>query len=78
MLKVTQNKLIMFILDLNPRARVGHRHVQSRNWLPVNKKVEQISLCHLFKIKHKLAPAYMDYHLVPQDTVHYSTSLSQK
>ena len=24
----------------------------------------------MFKIKHKLAPAFMDYHQVPQDTVH--------
>ena len=30
-------------------------------------------------MKHKLAPAYIDYHLAPQDTVHsYSTRLSQK
>jgi len=40
---------------------------------------EQIILFHVLKIKHKLAPAYMDYHLVPQNTVHsYSTSLSQR
>jgi len=76
-LQVTQNKLIMFILDLNLRANVGHQHFQSLNLLPVNKRVEQIILCHMFKIKHKLAPAYMDYHLVLPDTVH-STRLSQR
>jgi len=33
----------------------------------------------MFKSKHKLAPAYMDCHLVSQDTAHsYSTRLSQR
>ena len=69
-LQVTQNKLIRFILDLNPRAHVGHQNVQSLNLLPVNKRAEHIILCYMFKIKHKLAPAFMDYHQVPQGTVH--------
>jgi len=67
--------LIRFILDLNAGAHVGHQKFQSLNLLPVKNGV----LCHVFKIKHKLAPAYMAYHLVPQDTVHsYRTRLSQR
>ena len=71
--------MIKFILDLNAGADVGHQNFQSLNLLPVKNGVEQIILCNVLKIKHKLAPAYMDYHLVPQDTVHsYRTRLSQR
>jgi len=36
-------------------------------------------LCHVFKVKHKLAPSYMNSFLVSQNTVHsYSTRLSEK
>jgi len=57
-LQVTQNKLNMFILDLKLRDHVGHQQFESLNWLPVNKRVEQVMLCHVFKVKHKLAPSY--------------------
>lgn len=78
-LQVTQNKLVRFILNLEPRAHVGQQHFETLNWLPVNKRVEQIMLCHVFKVKHNLAPDYMDYFFTSQDTVHsYSTRLSQK
>ena len=78
-LQVTQNKLIRFILDLKPRDHVGHQQFESLNWLPVNKRVEQVMLCHVFKVKHKLAPSYMNSFLVSQNTVHsYSTRLSEK
>ena len=63
-LQVTQNKLIRFVLNLDPRAHVGHQQFESLNWLPVDKRVEQIMMCHTFKIKHNLAPDYMDYCLV--------------
>jgi len=63
------------ILDLNQRAYVGHQNFRVLNLLPVHKRVKQIILCHVFKIKHKIAPAYIDYHLVSHDTVHsYSTN----
>jgi len=33
----------------------------------------------MFKLKNNIAPAYMIYHLVPQDTVHsFSTRLTQR
>jgi len=36
-------------------------------------------LCHVLKVKHKLAPSYMNSFLVSQNTVHsYSTRLSEK
>ena len=50
-------------------------HFKTLNWLPVDKRVDQIILCHVFKIKHGLAPDYMRERFILQDTsVHqYST-----
>jgi len=77
--KVTGYKLIRFILDLKPRDHVGHQQFESPNWLPANKRVEQVMLGHVFKVKHKLAPSYMNSFLVSQNIVHsYSTRLSAK
>ena len=71
--------MIRFVLNLDPRAHVGHQQFESLNWLPVDKRVEQIMMCHTFKIKHNLAPDYVDNFLVSQDAVHsYSTRLRQK
>ena len=78
-LQVSQNKLIRSIFDLDPITHVGHHHFNSLNWLPVDKRVEQIMLCHVFKVKNKLAHEYMEDNLAGQNTVHsYSTRLSQK
>ena len=78
-LQTTQNKLIRFVLNLDYRSHVGKEHFKSLDWLPVDKRVEQIILCHVFKIKYGLAPDYMGEHFISQDTVHsYSTRLSHK
>ena len=78
-LQTTQNKLIRFILDLDARSHISAEHFKSLNWLPVNKRVDQIVLGHVFRIKHGLAPDYMMEHFTPQDSIHsYSTRLSGK
>lgn len=41
-LQVTQNKLIRFVLNLDPRSHIGHEEFNSLNWLPVSKRVDQI------------------------------------
>ena len=55
-LQTTQNKLIRFVLGLDARAHIGPEHFSLLNWLPVNKRVDQIMLNHVFKVKHGLAP----------------------
>jgi len=69
-LQVTQNKLIRFALNLDARSHVGPQHYRSLNWLPVSKRVDQIILCHVFKVKNGLAPDYMGESFIPQDSVH--------
>ena len=55
-LQTTQNKLMRFVLDLDARSHIGAEHFKSLNWLPVNKRVEQIILCHVFKNKKWFSP----------------------
>jgi hypothetical protein len=51
-LQTCQNKIMRFVLDLDSRAHIDPSHFKSPNWLPVNRRVEQIMLCHVFKIKN--------------------------
>ncbi|KAH3798560.1 hypothetical protein DPMN_152160 [Dreissena polymorpha] len=51
-------------------SHVGPHHFRCLNWLPVSKRVDQISLCHVFKVKNGLAPDYMAESFIPQDSVH--------
>ena len=46
----------------------------SLGWLPVSKRVEQIILNHVFKVKSGLSPEYMSEQFIPVSSVHtYST-----
>ena len=51
-LKVTQNKIIRFVLNMDSRAHVGSEVFKSLGWLPVSKRVDQIILNHVFKVKN--------------------------
>ena len=76
----TQNKLIRFVLDLESRAYISKEHFELLNWLPVNSRVDNLTLCHVLKnMKNGLSPQYMREHFIPQDGVHtYNTRLSGK
>ena len=77
-LQITQNKLVRYVFNLEPRSHISNQHFVSLNWLPVSKRVEQITLCHVFKIKHGLSPSYMSQNFVTQDSVHtYRTRSSE-
>ena len=69
-LQVTQNKLIRFILNLHPRSHIGKEHFTRLNWLPIESRVNQITLCHVFKISSKLAPLYMEDNFTPVSNIH--------
>jgi len=76
-LQVTQNKLIRFVLNLDYRTHIDNYHFKTLQWLPVDKRVEQIVLCHVFKIKNKLSPEYMKEHFIIQNSLHsYTTRFS--
>ena len=48
-LQITQNKLIRFVLDLESRAHISKEHFELLNWLPVNSRVDHLTLCHFLK-----------------------------
>ena len=75
----TQNKLIRFVLDLESRAYNSKEHFELLNWLPVNSRVDHLTLCHVVKMKNGLSPQYMRENVITQYGVHtYNTRLSSK
>ena len=49
---------------------VGPEHFKILNWLPVTKRVYQIILCHVFKIKSGTAPDYLGEYFSLASLVH--------
>ena len=56
-LQVTQNKIIRFVLKIDPRSHVGANEFNSIGWLPVSRRVDQIILNHVFKINPGSRPS---------------------
>ena len=69
-LQVTQNKIIRFVLNMDSRAHVGSEVFKSLGWLPVSKRVDQIILNHVFKVKSGQSPDYMVEHFIPASSIH--------
>ena len=58
-LQIIQNKLIRFILGISTRSHIGYRELSSSNMLPVEYRVTQLKLNHMFNIVHGSAPEYL-------------------
>ena len=58
-LQTAQNKLIRFILQLSARSHVGYSEFKMAGMLPVEKRVTQLQLNHIFNIVHGNAPNYL-------------------
>ena len=73
-LQVTQNKMIQFVLKLDSRSHIGSDEFKSLGWLPVSKRVDQIILNHIFRIKSGTSPDYIGEYFIPASSLHnYST-----
>lgn len=64
-LQVTQNKLTGFVLNLHYRAYIDPKQFKLLNRDPVEKMVQQIFLCHVFKIKHGFGTKLSEWKLFP-------------
>ena len=53
------NKLMMIVLNLDQMIHAGPEHFKILNWLPVIKRVDQIILCRVCKIKPGTASGYL-------------------
>ena len=69
-LDVLQRKMVRFVYGLDPRAHVGNAELSRLAWLAVPDRVTFFCLAHLFKIKHKTAPGYLNNDFTPVSSVH--------
>ena len=69
-LQVCQNKLIRTVLKLPPRTHLDYSHFKLLNWLPVDKRVNQLKLSHVHNVIHGTAPKYMSNYFIPVNSSH--------
>ena len=76
-LQVMQNKIIRFILRLEPRSHIGSDEFEKLGMLKVEDRIKQLKLNHVFKIYHDEAPEYLISHFRKFSNIHrYSTRSS--
>ena len=69
-----QNKIIRFILKLEPRSHIGGEEFQKLGILKVEDRIKQLKLYHVFKMYHDKAPQYLISHFRKFSNIHrYST-----
>ena len=69
-LQVTQNKIIRFVFKIDTRSHAGANEFKSIGWLPVSRRVDQIILNHVFKIKSGQSAQYMAEHFIQVSSLH--------
>ena len=69
---MAQNKVIRSMLNLPPRSHIGAEEFEMVGLLPVEKRVGQFKLGHVYNIFHSNAPVYM------KNNVHISNSRTRK
>ncbi len=57
-LQIIQNKVVRFILDLQPRTHLTVEHMRELNMLSVSEKAKQLRLSTIHKIYYNQAPQY--------------------
>ena len=73
-LQVVQNKLIRFILKLEPRSHIGDVEFKKLGMLKVEDRVKQLKLNHVFKIYNEIAPEYLNSQFTKLSNTHrYNT-----
>ncbi|XP_056010849.1 uncharacterized protein LOC125680728 [Ostrea edulis] len=59
-LQISQNKMIRFILNLNPRHNLSFREFDALKFLNISPRVTQLRLNHMYNIFHGKAPHYLN------------------
>ena len=73
-LNVIQRKMVRFIYALDNRAHVDGKELRELSWLSIPDRVKFFRMAHLFRIRHKLAPAYLLPNFILISTAHsYNT-----
>ena len=58
-LNVIQCKMVRFIHGMDNRGHVDNKNFRDLSWLSIPDRVKSFRMSHLFRIRHKLAPAYL-------------------
>ena len=69
--QTTQNKIIRFVLNLDPRSRIENEHFSTLGWLLFCKRVDFTTLCLVFNIHVNTAPSYMHENFTPINKIHH-------
>ena len=69
-LQVTQNKIIRFVFNMDSRAHVGSEVFKSLGWVLVSKRVDQIILSNVFKVKSGQCQDYMVELFILASSIH--------
>lgn len=69
-LQVAQNKVVRFILNLQPMTSINYNILSEINMLKVEDRVKQLRLNHVFNIFHNLSPQYLKQNFVPISSSH--------
>ena len=72
-LQILQNKCIRFVLNLDSRSYLDASHFKRLNWFPVRKRVNFISLTHVYK-NTKKTPEYLYQHFTPATKTRFSNN----
>ena len=73
-LQISQNKLIRFTLNLQPRKHLSSEHFKSLGWLPIEQRVEQLKLNHVYRVLGGTAPSYLSGRLTLNNHSHNTRS----
>ena len=69
-LQTTQNKIVRFITNLQPRSHIGQHELDSVSYLNVEDRIKQLCLNHTFKIRAMLSPCYLQDMFTDVSNVH--------
>ena len=58
-LNVIQRKMVRFVNGMDYRGHVDNRSLKDLSWLNIPDRVKSFKMSHLFRIRRKIAPAYL-------------------
>ena len=58
-MNIIQRKMARFVCNMDYRGHVDDKNFRDLFWLNVPDRVKFFRMAHLFRIRHKLAPAYL-------------------
>ena len=75
-LQAAQNKCIRFCLKLGDRSSLKSEEFEKINWLPVQERISQCSLCSVYKFFSKNSPDYYEELYFPVEETAIQTRFS--